>query len=406
MSSLIQNLIFIPFDNMRVFSYPKFPEDTPYMLDLIPKLALSDAGNHPVYFILPSSKPAPRLFGISFSYVTHAMVLLTSSLSLNSLTQLLSALYPLFTQPTPDTLQSLFESVQLSPLESLPIVPPVGLFNSITKILKLMLLPFKTIIYSPCASDVSLSLLFLLQSIPGIFSTTYTDSMKALSFPLQIGTSTHPIIPHLPATLIDRTTSPIFSELTKDWDVVVNIENNKIKHQPEIGRLLEDSREDKLLILKFKTYYARKLYTECMQLISWYLQGLLNTIAPLTKRMTSVSWDDITKTPASEYGVNFLKAWLSAPSFTEWKERVVVDTALKFDVKHPGRTDSEHGSYASETVAAYFTTNWMINVAIKADTYFNRIKEEEEEEEQPHQEVKTKETNEQKATEKEIKETE
>ncbi|EKE40535.1 hypothetical protein ENUP19_0041G0081 [Entamoeba nuttalli] len=384
MTQIITSLVYIPRGENKIYAYPPLPQDSPYMFDILPTLAFPDTESNPCYFVVPSNSPVQRMFGISMIYPSHCLVLLTNSLSFNPLSQLLKAYYPLFSHPSPQLLTSIYTSMNNSPLKPEPIIPPENLFSSIIKLMKLLLLPFKTVVYSSKPSDSSLSILFLMCSIPGVFVKPNRESNEALGFPLQLDTANHPIIPHFPGSLIDKiigtegyiigTSNPIFSELTKDWDVVINLDTNKVSCQKEIQGVIADTREDKLLIVRMKEAYQRKNIISIIQMIEWYYQGLLNTITPFAKKISIVSWNEIASTPASEYGMEFLKEWLAAPSFQEWKEHVVVDKALKFNIKHPGKTiNTGFGVYTSETIAAYITGDWMIKSAVKVDNLYKGL---------------------------------
>ncbi|EDR29652.1 hypothetical protein EDI_060580 [Entamoeba dispar SAW760] len=362
MAQTIISVVYIPRGENKIYAYPPLPQDSPYMFDMLPTLAFPDTENNPCYFVVPSNSPAQRIFGISMVYPSHCIVLLTNSLYFNPLSQLLKAYYPLFSHPNPQLLTSIYNSMNNSPLKPEPIIPPENLFSSIIKLMKLLLLPFKTV----------------------YFLNQMESQMKPLDFPLQLDTVNHPIVPQFPGSLIDKiigtegyiigTSNPIFSELTKDWDVVINLDTNKIFCQKEIQGVIVDTREDKLLTLRMKEAYQRRNIISIMQMIEWYYQGLLNTIAPFAKKISTVSWNEIASTPASEYGMEFLKEWLAAPSFQEWKERVIIDNALKLNIQHPGKTISTgFGIYTSETIAAYITGDWMIKSAVKVDNLYKGL---------------------------------
>ncbi|ELP83852.1 hypothetical protein EIN_198050 [Entamoeba invadens IP1] len=394
MSGIIKSLVYIPRSSMQIYAYPELPQNTPYIFGLLPTLAFADTNHNPIYFIVPSSQPIQRMYGVSLVYPTHALVLLTTTFLIDPLNKLLNCYYSLFTRPSPQLLTALYNAMDASKVVPTPIIPTEALLSNITKIIKLMLLPFRTVLYSQIPANTSLSLLFIMSSIPGTFFQTKGDCPNSLAFPLKIDTPTHPIIPHFPTSWLDKiigadgyvigTTSPIFSELTKDWDVVINLDNGKVRCQKDVQNVIAETREDKLFILQMKEMYQRKQIDNVMLGVEWYVQGLLNTIAPFAKKVTSVSWNEIANTPANDYGIAFLKEWLSAPSFQEWKERVCVDQALKFDVKHPGRTSkTSFGSYTSESITSMLTTDWMIKGAVKVDNFYRGIekywtKEEEE----------------------------
>lgn len=384
MTQIITSLVYIPKEDKKIYAYPPLPQDSPYLFDLLPMLAFPDIQSNPVYFIVPSTRPIARMFGISMIYKTHCLVILTNTLYIKSLTNLLQSCYLLFTKPTPQLLTSLYKTMISCPLAPEPLIPTLNSLTNIVKIMKLSLLPFKTVIYSEKSFESSLSLLFLMSSIPGGFVQPQGETNEALGFPLQLDTNSHPIIPHFPGAMIDKiigtdgyiiaTSNPLFNELTNDWDVVINIDNNKVSCQKELKNIITETKEDRVFLFQLKDSYERKNIIECMKWIEWYYQGLLNTIAPFAKKMSTASWEEISQTPANDYGLPFIKEFLASPCFQDWKEKVSVDKALRYDLKHPGRSsDSSFNSKISSTMTAYFTPDWLIKSAVKAENFYNGL---------------------------------
>ena len=111
---------------------------------------------------------------------------------------------PLFTFPNPQLLVNIYKSMIVCPINPEMIIPNINIFTNFIKLLKLTLLPYKTIVYSSKPSESALSLLYLMCSIPGVMIETRNESNKALGFPLIIDTNTIPIIPYLPMQLIEK----------------------------------------------------------------------------------------------------------------------------------------------------------------------------------------------------------
>ena len=111
-NSLFVSLVYIPKDTKRIFAYPPLPQNSPYLFDLLPSYAFPDIISNPTYFIIPSTQPMMRLYGISMIYPTHALVLLTYSLYFKPLTDIFCGYYSLFENPTPQLLMTIYNSMK------------------------------------------------------------------------------------------------------------------------------------------------------------------------------------------------------------------------------------------------------------------------------------------------------
>lgn len=374
----------MPKEDRKLYAYPELPADSPYQFEVIKKLAFPDVSRHPVIFTVPSTSRAKRMYGISMIYQDHALVLLTTTFCIVALTELLNCYYSLFSNPSPKLLVSIYNTMCASPLPQKFITPDPQLVPLLPQLMKLVLLPFRTVVYSASPAKSALSLLFLMSCIPGTVLECKGEETSSLAYPLNIDTKSYPIIPYLPVTMIDDivgtegfiigTSSPVFKELTKDWDVVINLDEGKVLCPKDIAAVLSETREDRLMHIKLVAESERKAIVPMMETVMWYYDGLLNVIAPFSKKLSAVSWSEIERSPAGEYGIAFIKEWMASPIFQEWRERVVIDKALKHDIKHPCHsTNSGTAVHITETIASYLTKDWMVRGVVEVEGFTHSI---------------------------------
>ena len=381
-SRVIQHVICVVRKTNRVFPVPALPDDSPYMFQLIPKLSFSDPINHPVYFIVPSSRPAPRLFGISLIYPTHALVVLTHSLFFMPLTASLTALYPLCTSPTNPLVNNIYATLSCCEFEQTLITPPHGFVAALIKLMKLAVLPFRTIVYSTSADDVSRSLLFLMHSIPGVFLPA-SQTLQSLGFPLAVDTK-RPIIPFLPATLLDcitgmpgfiiGTNSDVFAEPSPDWDVVVNIRTDRCLCSREIAAVLAETPQDRVLLVRFKELLLRNKVAEIMNLIAGYYIGLLRSLLPFYDAPNPANVPSFPQSHAADYGAAFVRQFVATDIYAAWKDAVNRDEAMKIPACHPCHASEDtKAANALRVFTATVVPDWMIDASVLATTHYEQF---------------------------------